>query len=87
MYSSPVQDNIDKIKVESLQKGSSEFNAGINFGDSEKINFMFQNTILNSGTQKITGKYYRIRRFKLNITKFPINVVTQRSHVMDYTIA
>ena len=50
MYSSPVQDNIDELKVEYLPKGSFEFNAGINFGDSEKSNFMFQNTILNSGT-------------------------------------
>lgn len=31
MYSSPVQDNYDKIKVGHLPKGSSEFNVGNKF--------------------------------------------------------
>ncbi|MGB6531193.1 MAG: hypothetical protein WCC17_13450 [Candidatus Nitrosopolaris sp.] len=42
-----------------------------NAGDKEKMIFWYQSTILNSPNLKSAiANYYRIKRFKLDITKY-----------------
>jgi transposase len=72
-----LQDNSDRIKVEYLPKGSPEFNAVEECWRQGKDHLLVSRYYPKFEHLKdAIGKYYRTRRFKLDITKYLLRSVT-----------
>lgn len=72
-----LQDNSDRIKVEYLPKGSPEFNAVEECWRQGKDHLLISRYYPKFEHLKdAIGRYYRTRRFKLDITKYLLRSVT-----------